>query len=83
MKRLQKKKKKRTLKRIVNLILVFLIIFTIACFVVFAITGNEPANLIQWVYTVFGIELLATMVKAIINKKLENNIGDGNDANID
>lgn len=77
------KKKKNTLKRIVSLVLIFLIMFTIACFVIFAITGNEPTTLIQWVFTVFGVELLATMAKAIINKKLESNLGDDDYANID
>ena len=71
-----KKRKKDTLKIIVNIVLIFLIVFTVACFAIFAITGNEPANLIQWVFTVFGVELLATMAKAIINKKYGGNVNE-------
>lgn len=46
-----------------------IIIYTMVDLYIFYNTGNEPGTLTQMFFTVFGVELLACMVKAIINKK--------------
>ena len=56
------------LTKVVVFDLAFLTIFTVACFISHHITGTEPATLIQMVFTVFGMELLLTMVKTWLDK---------------
>lgn len=62
-------KKTDFITKIVIFVLVFLVIFTLAIFLAFLKTGTEPATLVQWVYTVFGLELLVTMFKKYLDKK--------------
>lgn len=57
------------LTKIVIFVLAFLVVFTVAILVVFLKTGSEPSSLVQWVFTVFGLELGATMFKKYIDKK--------------
>jgi diacylglycerol kinase len=57
------------LTKTVVYVLSFLTVFTIACFISNHINGLGQDTLIQWVFTVFGIELLATMVKKIVDTK--------------
>ena len=62
-------KKLDFLSKIVLVVIGYLILFSVAIFVCFCINGNEPETLIQWTFTVFGVELLATMFKKYIDKK--------------
>jgi len=57
------------LSKIVLFVLGYLVLFSIAMTVIFVVVGTEPATLIQWTFTVFGVELLATMFKKYIDKK--------------
>ena len=56
------------LTKTVIFVLSFLSIFTVACFISNHINGLGQDTLIQWVFTVFGVELLAMMVKKILDK---------------
>jgi len=57
------------LSKIVLFVLGYLVLFSLAMTVIFVVVGAEPATLIQWTFTVFGVELLATMFKKYIDKK--------------
>ncbi len=65
--------KNKTMKRLVVLCIVFLMLYTatiVALPVIFEGTmANEYDTLTQWVFTVFGVELVAMMVKKILDKK--------------
>lgn len=69
------------LTKIVLFVLVYLVLFSIVMTVVFVVVGSEPATLIQWTFTVFGVELLVTMFKKYIDKKYGKD--DVNDSEID
>ena len=62
-------KKADFITKTVVFVLTFLVVFTVAVFIAFLKTGTEPATLVQWVYTVFGLELLVTMFKKYLDKK--------------
>lgn len=57
------------LTKVVVFVLAFLVIFTVVILLAFLKTGTEPSSLVQWVYTVFGLELLMTMFKKWLDKK--------------
>lgn len=65
--------KNKTMKRLVVLCITFLMLYTaaiVALPVIFEGTlANEYDTLTQWVFTVFGVELVAMMVKKILDKK--------------
>lgn len=65
--------KNKTMKRLVVICIVFLMLYTttiVALPVIFEGTmANEYDTLTQWVFTVFGVELVAMMVKKILDKK--------------
>lgn len=65
--------KNKTMKRLVILCISFLMLYTTAIVllpVIFKGTlANEYDTLTQWVFTVFGVELVAMMVKKILDKK--------------
>ena len=47
----------------------FLTVFTIVCFISNHINNLPQDTLIQWVFTVFGVELGLTMLKKWMDKK--------------
>jgi hypothetical protein len=59
----------KTITKFVVFCIAFLVLYTVVSIVIFYKTGNEASTLTNMVFTVFGIELVSCMVKAIINKK--------------
>lgn len=49
--------------------LTYLVLFTIACLFIVYSGKYEPSALIQWNFTVFGVELALLMVKKILDNK--------------
>lgn len=47
----------------------FLTAFSVAFFISNHVNGFSQDALIQWIFTVYGLELLATMFKKYIDKK--------------
>lgn len=70
--RIRKKKKNEYSKMIVSLIVIMNIIFTIAVFYCFVLTGTEPAVLIGAWFSFTTIELWS--LSRIQNKKIEKEI---------
>ena len=61
--------KKQYMKRVLMLAFVQITIFTIWQMVVFTITGNEASTLIQWFFTLWGVEVGLLMLKKILEGK--------------
>ena len=53
--------------KIVIYTLLGLVLFTIVNIIIFCIMGATPDTLIQWVFTVFGLELMMTMAKTLLD----------------
>jgi len=47
--------------------------------VVFTITGNEAATLIQWFFTLWGVEVGLLMLKKILEGRKPKDGGESND----
>ena len=61
--------KKQYMKRVLLLAFVQITTFTIWQMVVFTITGNEADTLIQWFFTLWGVEVGLLMLKKILEGK--------------
>lgn len=65
--------KKKTMTKLVIFCLSFLVVYTVVMVALPAvfgsITATEYDTLTQWVFTVFGVELVAMMVKKIMDKR--------------
>ncbi len=73
--------------KVLKIVAITTVVFTVAQYVSFLITKEEQATLIQWFYTVVGIEVGALMLKRVaevivarVKKKeklkINNNEGD-------
>lgn len=71
--------KKQFMKRVLLLAFIQVTIFTIWQMVVFTITGNEAATLIQWFFTLWGVEVGLLMLKKILEGRKPKDIGESND----
>lgn len=68
--RLQKNKKLSALDKYVIFSFSVLIVFTIACIIIYCIKGDEPSTLIASVFSTFGGELLlCAMIKRLKLKR--------------
>lgn len=67
--------KNKVMTQLVIFCIAFLVVYTIAMVALPAVTdgiaATEYDTLTQWVFTVFGVELVAMMVKKIMDKKGE------------
>lgn len=72
--------KKQFMKRVLLLAFVQITIFTIWQMVVFTFTGNEASSLIQWFYTLWGVEVGLLMLKKILEGRKPDNGGDADEA---
>lgn len=61
--------------------LTFISVFTVVVLIIFAKTGYEPSSLVQWVYTFWGLEIAALLIKKIIDKKSEIKQSQNNNKN--
>lgn len=65
--------KNKTMKRLVLFCIFFLVTYTVVMVVLPTVSSDVVATeydtLTQWVFTVFGVELVAMMVKKILDKK--------------
>jgi L-lactate permease len=73
------KTQKQFAKRCLCFIAVLTIIFTIAQYVSFIITGTEQAVLIERWFTVIGLELGLLMLKKVFEKKKTKEAEEEND----
>lgn len=71
--------KKQYMKRVLLLAFVQITIFTIWQMVVFTITGNEASTLIQWFFTLWGVEVGLLMLKKILEGRKPKDGGESND----
>lgn len=71
--------KKQFMKRVLLLAFVQITIFTIWQMIVFTVTGNEASTLIQWFFTLWGVEVGLLMLKRIIETRRTKNGGDADD----
>ena len=71
--------KKQFMKRVLLLAFIQVTIFTIWLMVVFTITGNEAATLIQWFFTLGGVEVGLLMLKKILEGRKPKDGGESND----
>lgn len=58
-----------SLKKFVCFTFAIVLVHTEIFICIYLIKGSIPDTLVQMFYTVFGVELLMCMVKAIINKR--------------
>ena len=58
----------RFANRVLVFVFVYLVLFSVAQYVSFLITGTEQSNLIESTFTVFGIELGGLLLKRICDK---------------
>ena len=72
--------KKQFMKRVLLLAFIQVTIFTIWQMVVFTLTGNEASSLVQWFYTLWGLEVGLLMLKKIIEGRKPKDGGESNDA---
>lgn len=63
----------KTVTKFVVFCIAFLVLYTIASLIIFYKTGYEASTLTNMVFTVFGVELVSCMVKAIINGRGKGN----------
>lgn len=65
--------KNKTMKRLVLFCIAFLVVYTAVMVglpvVMDGVVATEYDTLTQWVFTVFGVELVAMMVKKIMDKR--------------
>lgn len=71
--------KKQFMKRVLLLAFIQVTIFTIWQMVVFTITGNEASTLIQWFFTLWGVEVGLLMLKKILESRKPKDGGESND----
>ena len=71
--------KKQFMKRVLLLAFIQVTSFTIWQMVVFTITGNEAATLIQWFFTLWGVEVGLLMLKKILEGRKPKDGGESND----
>lgn len=71
--------KKQFMKRVLLLAFIQVTIFTIWQMVVFTITGNEASTLIQWFFTLWGVEVGLLMLKKILEGRKPKDGGEAND----
>lgn len=71
--------KKQFMKRVLLLAFIQVTIFTIWQMVVFTITGNEASTLIQWFFTLWGVEVGLLMLKKILEGRKPKDSGESND----
>ena len=71
--------KKQFMKRVLLLAFIQVTIFTIWQMVVFTITGNEASTLIQWFFTLWGVEVGLLMMKKILEGRKPKDGGEAND----
>ena len=71
--------KKQFIKRVLLLAFIQVTIFTIWQMVVFTITGNEASTLIQWFFTLWGVEVGLLMLKKILEGRKPKDGGESND----
>ena len=71
--------KKQFMKRVLLLAFIQVTIFTIWQMVVFTITGNEASPLIQWFFTLWGVEVGLLMLKKILEGRKPKDGGESND----
>lgn len=71
--------KKQFMKRVLLLAFIQVTIFTIWQMVVFTITGNEASTLIQWFFTLWGVEVGLLMLKKILEGRKPQDGGESND----
>ena len=71
--------KKQFMKRVLLLAFIQVTSFTIWQMVVFTITGNEAATLIQWFFTLWGVEVGLLMLKKILEGRKLKDGGESND----
>lgn len=71
--------KKQFMKRVLLLAFIQVTIFTIWQMVVFTITGNEASTLIQWFFTLWGVEVGLLMLKKILEGRKPKDDGETND----
>lgn len=57
------------MKMVLRLAFVQITVFTVWQMIVFTITGNEASTLIQWFFTLWGIEVGLLMLKKILEGK--------------
>lgn len=75
-----KDQKKKFMKRVLLLAFIQVTIFTIWQMVVFTITGNEASTLIQWFFTLWGVEVGLLMLKKILEGRKPKDGGESSDA---
>ena len=71
--------KNQFMKRVLLLAFIQVTIFTIWQMVVFTITGNEASTLIQWFFTLWGVEVGLLMLKKILEGRKPKDGGESND----
>lgn len=71
--------KKQFMKRVLLLAFIQVTIFTLWQMVVFTITGNEASTLIQWFFTLWGVEVGLLMLKKILEGRKPKDGGESND----
>ena len=71
--------KKQFMKRVLLLAFIQVTIFTIWQMVVFTITGNEASTLIQWFFTLWGVEVGLLMLKKILEGRKPKDGGESTD----
>ena len=71
--------KKQFMKRVLLLAFIQVTIFTIWQMVVFTITGNEASTLIQWFFTLWGVEVGLLMLKKILEGRKPKDGDESND----
>lgn len=69
MKKNSKMPKRDFMKLVLLLAFIQITIFTVWQMVVFSITGNEASTLIQWFFTLWGVEVGLLMLKKILGIK--------------
>lgn len=71
--------KKQFKKRVLLLAFIQITIFTIWQMIVFSITGNEASTLIQWFFTLWGVEVGLLMLKTLLEDRKPKDGGDMNE----